>query len=328
MERTIVIQPYKLFSVGFMKGYLITMRPYLLFVSGITGIVGMSLGPDIISIKIILVFLASFLSYGFGQAVTDCFQIDTDTFSSPYRPLVQGLISKENVLIVSIIGLTLCVSIFGYYNHLNLLLGILAGIGLYTYTYFKKKWWAGPFYNSWIVAVLFLMAFNIHQPLWLEINFITLIYALIAVFFGYANFVLTGYFKDISADRRTGYNTMPVVYGRKSAAIVSDLFALLTIAASILAIVNSKIDFTNFILWIIVLLYGFGSFLTIISQIRLHYVKTDEEAFAAISPVVHSYILLLSSIAIAQKVEWALPLILFYLCFVFVMKSRPMKNQV
>ena len=77
MEGTIIIQPYKLFSIGFLKGYLITMRPYLLFVSGITGIVGMSLGPDIISIKIILVFLASFLSYGFGQALTDCFQMDT-----------------------------------------------------------------------------------------------------------------------------------------------------------------------------------------------------------------------------------------------------------
>ena len=197
MERTIVIQPYKLFSVGFLKGYFITMRPYLLFVSGITGIVGLSLGPDISTIKIILVFLASFLSYGFGQALTDCFQIDTDTLSSPYRPLIQGLISKGNVLIVSIFGLTFCVSIFGYYNPTNLLLGTLAGIGLYTYTYFKKKWWAGPFYNSWIVAVLFFMAFNTHKLMKSEINSATLIYALIAVFFGYANFVLTGYFLNI-----------------------------------------------------------------------------------------------------------------------------------
>ncbi len=294
MERTIVIQPYKLFSIGFLKAYLITMRPYLLFVSGITGIVGMSLGPGIISIKIILVFLASFLSYGFGQALTDCFQIDTDTLSSPYRPLIQGLISRENVLIVSIIGLVFCISIFGYYNPLNLLLGTLAGIGLYTYTYFKKKWWSGPFYNSWIVAVLFLIAFIIHKPIWSEINLAVLIYTLCAVFFGYANFVLTGYFKDISADRKTGYNTLPVVSGRNVAAFVSDLFALLTIATSILAIVSSNIDFTNRISFLIVLFFGLGSFLTIISQFRLHHVKTDEEAFAAISPVVHSYILLQS----------------------------------
>lgn len=328
MEGIIIIQPYKLFSIGFLKGYFITMRPYLLFVSGITGIVGMSLGPDIISIKIILVFLASFLSYGFGQALTDCFQIDTDTLSSPYRPLIQGLISRINVLIVSIIGLVFCISIFGYYNILNLLLGTLAGVGLYTYTYFKRKWWSGPFYNSWIVAILFLIAFNIHKPIWSEINLTVLIYTLCALFFGYANFVLTGYFKDISADRRTGYNTLPVVAGRNVAAFVSNIFALLTIAASILAIVSSNIDFTNPNSLLIVLFFGLGFFLTIISQFRIHRVITDEDAFTAISPVVHSYILLLSSIAIAQKIEWAIHLILFYLCFVFVMKSRPMKNQV
>ena len=35
-----------------------------------------------------------------------------------------------------------------------------------------------------------------------------------ATFFGYANFVLAGYFKDIEADRATGYRTFPVVFGR------------------------------------------------------------------------------------------------------------------
>ena len=109
---------------------------------------------------------------------------------------------------------------------------------------------------------------------------------------------------------------------------MSGLFALLTITASVLAIFSSNIDLTHPMSYTIILLFIMGLFLTIISQFRLHNVKTDEEAFAAISPVVHSYILLLSSIAIAQKVEWAIPLILFYLSFVFVMKSRPMKNQV
>ena len=37
--------------------------------------------------------------------------------------------------------------------------------------------------------------------------------ALLAVFFGYANFVLAGYFKDVDADRATGYHTLPVVFG-------------------------------------------------------------------------------------------------------------------
>ena len=106
------------------------MRPYLLFVSGVTGICGMSYIDELSLSKSILIFLASFLSYGFGQALTDCFQTDTDSISSPYRPLTQGRISKTQVLIVSIIGLVLCISVFTFYNPVNLLLGILSGVGL------------------------------------------------------------------------------------------------------------------------------------------------------------------------------------------------------
>jgi len=43
--------------------------------------------------------------------------------------------------------------------------------------------------------------------------------AVCAVFFGYANFVVMGYFKDISADRATGYRTFPVTFGWRAAAI-------------------------------------------------------------------------------------------------------------
>jgi 4-hydroxybenzoate polyprenyltransferase len=159
METMLAKQQHKTFSKKFLKDYVITMRPYLLFVSGITGICGMSFITDISISKSILIFLASFLSYGFGQALTDCFQTDTDSISSPYRPLTKGVISKSQVLSISVIGLIICVSIFSIFNSINLLLGILSGLGLATYTYFKKKFWAGPFYNAWIVSVLFLMAF-------------------------------------------------------------------------------------------------------------------------------------------------------------------------
>ena len=101
----------------------------------------------------------TFLCYGFGQCLTDCFQIDTDSLSSPYRPLTQGIVDKNHFLFVSAIGLLYCIAVLSYYNPLNLALGVVAGFGLATYTTFKRKWWAGPFYNSWIVVVLFLMAY-------------------------------------------------------------------------------------------------------------------------------------------------------------------------
>nr|MCU0344831.1 UbiA family prenyltransferase [Ignavibacterium sp.] len=191
---------HKTFSFDFLRDYFITMRPYLLFVSGITGICGMSFIAELSITKSIFIALASFLSYGFGQALTDCFQTDTDSISSPYRPLTQGRISKTQVLTVSIFGLVLCISVFTIYNPINLLLGFLSGIGLATYTYFKRKFWAGPFYNAWIVGVLFLMAFLSGSDLESITGNYKLVYGLSAVFWGYANFVLVGYFKDIEAD--------------------------------------------------------------------------------------------------------------------------------
>ena len=40
-------RPAALASLEFLRAYVTTMRPYLLFVSGITGIVGMSLVPGV-----------------------------------------------------------------------------------------------------------------------------------------------------------------------------------------------------------------------------------------------------------------------------------------
>ena len=101
------VVPVNFFSLNFLRHYWITMRPYLLFVSGITGIVGLSFTPSLSIIATAVLFLTFFLSYGFGQALTDCFQIDTDTLSSPYRPLTQGRINKKDVLTVSDAPVTL-----------------------------------------------------------------------------------------------------------------------------------------------------------------------------------------------------------------------------
>jgi len=316
---------YPLFSSDFFSAYLITMRPYLLFVSGMTGLTGMALSGNNSLIQLILIFIASFLSYGFGQALTDCFQVDTDSISSPYRPLTQGKINKAQVLSISITGLLLCVTIFTFYNFYNLLLGTISGLGLVTYTTFKRKWWSGPFYNSWIVAVLFLISFGAASGAKTLIFSFSFILTISTVFFGYANFVLSGYFKDISADAVTGYNTLPVKFGRRVSAIVSDVFAILAAVSSGI-IILSKAGYT--VPLAAILFYSAGLVLSLISQIKLHKVKTDEEAHPAISLTVHAYILLLSSVAIMNRPSWGILLTVYYLLFNIVMKLRPSKCQV
>ena len=329
METLITNKYHKTFSIEFAKDYLVTMRPYLLFVSGITGICGMSFINELSILKSILIFLASFLSYGFGQALTDCFQTDTDSISSPYRPLTQGVISTTQVLSISITGLIFCISIFSIFNSVNLLLGFLSGFGLATYTYFKKKFWAGPFYNAWIVGVLFLMALLCGSDFNLLTQNPKVIHALTAVFFGYANFVLVGYFKDVEADRPTGYNTLPVVFGRRTSSVVSNVFGLLTIVFTVLIFTYSlpiaKV-FSQNIYAVIILVIGI--IVMILCQVFVHFIKNDNKSSKAINLSVHAYILLLSSIVVLNKIEWMFPMVVFYLLFNLTIALRPAKNQI
>ena len=320
MENVVSGERYRILSVGFVKAYVVTMRPYLLFISGITGIAGMSFAPDIQPARAILLFLGAFLSYGFGQGLTDCFQIDTDSLSAPYRPLTKGIVRKSHVLLVSVCGLLFCTSVFAYSTPINLFFGMLAGGGLATYTFFKRRWWGGPWYNAWIVVALCGMAFLAGSSGFAKEYPASFLWTLGVVFFGYANFVLAGYFKDIDADAATGYNTLPVVFGRRTGAAISSALAVLSILSATLAIERVTLASGLFI--------AGGIFCTAIAQILLHRVRTDEAAHPAISRIVHGYVLLLAGVAVSQKPEWSLLLLIFYAAFAYVLSVRPAKNQI
>lgn len=323
--------PAALGSRRFLRDYLVTMRPYLLFVSGITGLAGLGLAPAIPLGNSLLLALAFFLSYGFGQALTDCFQLDTDSLSAPYRPLVRGSIRRRDVLWVSLIGLLAVAAVFATHNPLNVPLAILAVLGLATYTFFKRRWWAGPFYNAWIVVVLALVGYlaGFGRGQGLGADSIAVAATLAAVFFGYANFVLTGYYKDISADRATGYRTLPVRFGPSISARVSDVFALLMVASAAAGVYAGGSHGASALEIVPALvLAAAGIAAACIAQIRLHAVRDERQAHRAIAPVVHAYILLLAAVAAAQRPGWTLGLFLFYAAFVLTMRSRPMREQI
>lgn len=325
MAQTIEIRVAPLLSTNFLKAYITTMRPYLLFVSGITVVGGLSSGhtdwwPGV------AVVVAGFLSYGFGQALTDCFQTDTDAISSPYRPLVRGEVSKRHILMVSLTGLLLVGIGLAAANPHNLWLASIGAAGLATYTPFKRRWATGPAYNAWIVALLCYIGMASGTPAagfpemtagrWLM---------LATSFFGYANFVLAGYFKDIEADRATGYITFPVRFGRRPAAILSDLFAALAILCSATGL---AVGFPH-IAMLPALLFFIPALITAIrGQYLLHRVKEDSEAHVSIAMTVHSYILLLSAGTASYKPEWTVPLIVFVLCYLVVLHHRPAVTQV
>ncbi len=322
-------------GLDFARSYIITMRPYLLFVSGITGILGLALGPAVGVSAALSAGAAFFLAYGFGQALTDCFQLDTDSLSAPYRPLVQGRLTPRQVMVVSVAGLLFCGALLIRLHQLNAVFAALTVLGLATYTFFKRRWWGGPFYNAWIVALLVVMGYLAAAgagtaagvPRTLDPWPTGLTGAILVAFFGYANFVLTGYYKDLSADRATGYHTLPITFGLRPSSIVSDGFAILALAGVLVAALPRLTEPTWSILPAVALVVG-GTVVATVAQIRLHRVRHEADAHVAIVPVVHAYVLWLAGLAALYRPAWAPALLAFYAAFVVTMARRPEKEQI
>jgi geranylgeranylglycerol-phosphate geranylgeranyltransferase len=322
-----MVAVYPVFSLGFMRSYLITMRPYLLFVSGVAGWAGLALSPSEISFgKYIFAFVAYFLGYGFGQALTDVFQTDTDSISSPYRPLVRGIISKKSVMSFSLFGLIAIGAILTYLNKFNICILSASAIGLLTYTYFKKNYWMlGPFWNSWIVMLLPLSGFICTKEsfsVFIGLNQ-NLVLLCIMSFFSYANFVVIGYLKDITADRETGYRTFPVVFGWNPTLWLGDINLLISFFITYYLVYTSD-NFIAFPFLTAALIIGASG------QLYGHLTKNKTEKNSAIpvAATVRYFILLHLSVIVSYKPAWAIFAFLFYLLFEMVLKGRPQKEQI
>ncbi|NIM58356.1 MAG: hypothetical protein GTO16_05350 [Candidatus Aminicenantes bacterium] len=319
-----------IFSIAFWKAFWLTMRPYLIFVSGAAGLVGLSFIEDSRIFRIFLGFIPLFLSYGLGQALTDCFQMDTDALSSPYRPLIRGVISRKQVLCVSLVGLTLAILILTYLNPVILVFGVLAVVGLLSYTTLKRTWWGGPLWNSWIVALLPVMGrlvdreYSVRQILNLEDSpSFAFFLAVLAIFFGYANFVVMGYFKDISADKKTGYRTFPVVFGWVPAAVYSDLVAISAAILTGWAMLSiGTLNIFGVVIFVAALV------INAYAQVKIHQTRDEKKAHSPIANVVRSFILYCAAIVITLKIHWLVFIVFFYFLFELALKFRPEKTQV
>ncbi|MFC1502330.1 UbiA family prenyltransferase [bacterium] len=322
-------QSYSISTFRFWKAYWITLRPYLFFISGAAGFLGITANVQIPTYKMILGFLAFFLTYGLGQALTDVFQTDTDSISSPYRPLVRGIITKKQVLGVSLTGLFMCGFIFMVFNPCTVVPAALGIVGLIFYTLFKRTWWGGPFWNSWIVATLPIIGKMLHTVHLSDLFNRYLIFGIISIFFSYAVFVLTGYLKDISADGQTGYQTIPVKFGWKPAVAVSLIYLLITCISSFMIIKDFVLGFSNAIEIVIFLIWIFSIVIFLLAHIQLLTIHENEKrAFVGIENVVRGFVLIHIAESLAFKPSLIVWGIGYYILFELIMVIRPEKTQV
>jgi len=304
----------------FLTAYVVQMRPYLLFISGAAGAAGIVFqGQD--PLLVMIVFLPLFLGYGFGQALTDCFQTDTDAVSAPYRPLSRGVVSKMAVLLVSGAGLCLSALIYLSMNPHSLWLCVLIIFGLATYTYVKRNiTWLAPFYNAGVVAMLPMLGYMISAGPVASVPVEVVDVSALSLF-SYANFVLVGYLKDIGADRLTGYRTFPVVYGWDATICYAWVIGVLTIAIYIIVMPVGLIANLLGLSGALVLIMGLAR----ASTLR---VKNEHTALFPIVSTVRSFILLHLAMVLEHCADLIWPALIYYLCFELTLRRRPSKYQV
>lgn len=298
------------------------MRPYLWFISGFAGLSGVFVTIDVLDFRFYLSLVPFFLSYGFGQALTDCFQIDTDKISSKYRPLSKGIIDKKEVFWVSLIGLVICGAILFYLNLYNAIFALLSIIGLASYSYVKKNFWAlGPPLNSFVVSLLPVMGYLSFLQDEEEINISEILPISLVMFLAYNIFVLMGYLKDISADRTTGYRTYPVVWGWDKTVLISDF---LYIISFYLIYANHWLNEKSWIFYVSAIVCALSG------QLKAHVqkVKTEEHAFFPIIQSVRAFLLICYAIICYFNSEMFLWFILTHLLFEVVIYYRPERSQI
>jgi len=317
---------HRLSSVGFWRAYAITLRPYLFFVSGAAGLVGLAL-TRLPAPPFLAAFAAFFFSYGLGQALTDVFQRDTDALSAPYRPLVRGELAPGPVLAVSFAGLAACSAVFWLLDPRTLVLAAAAVVGLATYTPLKRRWWGGPLWNASIVALLPAIGVRCGgEP---RAQAPALPEACLSVLCTYAVFVLLGYLKDVEADRATGYQTLPVRFGRPAALAVSAGFLLAGATASVWLVAAhapAANPATDRALARVIWAAGLG--MLALAHVRLVGARRDDEAHPGIALSVRGFVALHLGEAAVLRPGLAAPGLVLLVLLELALAARPCREQV
>jgi 4-hydroxybenzoate polyprenyltransferase len=202
----------------------------------------------------------------------------------------------------------------------------LAVFGLATYTPFKRRWWAGPLWNSWIVALLPLIAWlcgSAHHTVLEGLGDGQVRAAMASVFASYGCFVVLGYLKDVEADRVTGYMTLPVRFGRLAAVAVSAGFCAVSVVASLMLIpFTETLHPAGLPQWV-----GGLVALAAAHLVALR-VQTDEAAWPAVVLSVLGFVWLHLGEATLHRPLWAPATVLLSLLAPVALWLRPVRSQV
>ena len=214
-----------------LSGLVRLFRFELPFTAGLCAVLGqlLALGALPPVSKMILGFLSVFLISAAALILNDYFDIESDRINAPDRPLPSGLVSKQDVILLTV-GVTLLGALTGWLISRAAVLVIMVVwvIGFLYNWRFKKVFLIGNLMVSLSVGMTFIFGgVSVNRP------FSPLVWFFAAwVFLINLGEEIAADAMDIEGDRKAESRSLALVLGREKALKISASLFLTVIAAS------------------------------------------------------------------------------------------------
>lgn len=240
---------YSMISKEAIFAYIKSMRPYLFFLSGMTGWLGIVFSGAQASITRVAPILAVvFLGWGVNQVINDLLGRREDRINAPHRPIVTGELPIKTTVLFSITLFVLGGLITYMLNAYALILYLLVFILNIVYEYSKRIPLLGNIvFGLLLVPCLYYGAMCINGS-GLEILLDKRLF-LLAVAIALVNITVAfyTYYKDFAGDKITGKNTIIVKLGPAKARHFNWLISILPFSV-VLFLDSVNLYFIGFLL--------------------------------------------------------------------------------
>ncbi len=216
-----------------LKAFIEITRPHNCILAGLVGVLGsiVAVGHFPSLVTSLLVFLVVALGCSAGNTINDYFDYEIDKINRPERPLPRGALSRRAAFYYAMALFALGLILAYMINLYALFLALIAYLAMLLYAWKLKPL---PFVGNLVVAGL-----TGATPLYgaIAVGHIGLAgyLALCAFLVNVAREVIKD-IEDVEGDLAKGARTLPIVWGKRRAAYVGALFAILTVLASVLPV--------------------------------------------------------------------------------------------
>ena len=220
------------------RGYLELVRPHNLLVSFLTTIVGYGAAIKALHVEpsymecVIASLIVVLIAAG-GYVINDYYDIETDAVSKPWRPLVRGVVSREEARVFAYVLFASGLLLSLFYSLYVFVFATISALLVHEYSrWIKRTGFIGNVAVSVESAASILFGgffasvyYDKYIPL---IVFIPVTYAFLLVL---GREIIKG-IEDVEGDSRAGIYTLAVTIGPRRAAVFASILLLLVVVIS------------------------------------------------------------------------------------------------